>query len=238
MSDDKAKDVPNVPKNDNKDEMNVKNQTAQPKTEPVTNTDEKPQAEATKRAQKTRKWAKKDKVEQAQASEGNANTNEQNEALAADTSVADERVALEARVAELEDELLRQRAETENFKRRTKKEYETNLTYANQRLIEQFLPVLDAFDRALSTQDANDEATKQFLKGFEMTDALLKQTLEQAGLSPIPSVGEKFDPYLHQAVMQESDPTKDEDEILEELQKGYKLKDRVIRASMVKTNKK
>jgi len=146
--------------------------------------------------------------------------------------------ALAARIAELEDEVLRQRAETENFKRRTKQEYETNLKYANQHLIEQFLPVLDGFDRALATQDATDEATKQFLKGFEMIDGLLKQTLQNAGLTVIPTVGEQFDPYLHQAVAQDTDETKAEDEILEELQRGYKLKDRVIRASMVKTNKK
>jgi len=146
--------------------------------------------------------------------------------------------ALETKIAALEEDVLRQRAETENFKRRTRQEYENSLKYANQNLIEQLLPVLDAFDRALRTQSANDDATKQFLKGFEMTDTLLKQTLENAGLTVIPSVGEKFDPYLHQAVSQDTDASKDEDEILEELQKGYKLKDRVIRASMVKTNKK
>jgi len=145
---------------------------------------------------------------------------------------------LEAKVAKLEDDLLRERAELENFKRRTRQEYDNNLKYANQRLIEQLLPALDAFDRALSTQDTNTEATGQFLRGFEMIDSLLKQTLENAGLTVIPSVGEQFDPYLHQAVSQGTDESKKEDEILEELQKGYKLKDRVIRASMVKTNKK
>lgn len=145
---------------------------------------------------------------------------------------------LEATIAELQDELLRQRAEVENFKRRTKQEYETNIKFANQHLIEQFLPVLDAFDRALATEETADEQTKQFLKGFKMTETLLKQTLESAGLTVIPTVGSQFDPYLHQAVAQDTDEAKADNEVLEELQKGYKLKDRVIRASMVKTNKK
>lgn len=145
---------------------------------------------------------------------------------------------LSAKVTALEDELLRERAEVENFKRRTKQEYETNMKFANQQLIEQFLPILDGFDRALSGANADDEQTKQFLKGFEMIESLLKQTLENAGLTVIPTVSEQFDPYLHQAVAQDMDASKEDNEILEELQKGYRLKDRVVRASMVKVNKK
>jgi len=244
MSDDKAKDVPNVPEDNNGNETKIEKQPNKGKTDDVNtektfeSANETNDGETEKVKDKRGKWSKKAKTDTSSEENATMSTEAESEDVASDTNTEEERIALETKIAALEEELLRQRAETENFKRRTKKEYETNLTYANQRLIEQFLPVLDAFDNALRTQDANDEATKQFLKGFEMTDALLKQTLEQAGLTPIPSVGEKFDPYLHQAVMQDTDPEKAEDEILEELQKGYKLKDRVIRASMVKTNKK
>jgi len=159
------------------------------------------------------------------------NTSEEGETV-------DEVTLLQEQVKQLEDQLLRERAEVENFKRRTKQEYETNMKFANQSLIEQFLPILDGFDRALANDEANDDNTKQFLKGFEMIASLLKQTLENAGLTVISTVGEQFDPYLHQAVTQDTDEEKEDNEILEELQKGYKLKDRVIRASMVKVNKK
>lgn len=145
---------------------------------------------------------------------------------------------LTEKVAELEDSLLRSRAEVENFKRRTRQEFETNLKFANQSLIEQFLPVLDAFDRALDNQNTENPEVKQFLKGFEMIQSLVYQTLENAGLQVIKTVGEQFDPYLHQSVLEGTDEEKEENEILEELQRGYTLKDRVIRASMVKINRK
>lgn len=145
---------------------------------------------------------------------------------------------LEQEVLKLKEDLLRERAEVENFKRRVQQENIQNVKYANQKLLEEFLPILDGFDRALVNTANMDEQTSQFLKGFEMLQSLLKQTLENAGLELIPTVGTQFDPYMHQAVAQETDETKEDNEILEELQKGYKLNDRVVRASMVKVNKK
>lgn len=165
-------------------------------------------------------------------------TNDDSLETSGEGDTTDELTTLQEQVKNLEDQLLRESAEVENFKRRTKQEYDTNMKFANQSLVEQFLPILDGFDRALANGETNDEHTQQFLKGFEMIDSLLKQTLENAGLTVIPTVGEQFDPYLHQAVAQDTDESKDDNEILEELQKGYKLKDRVIRASMVKVNKK
>ncbi|GBU10471.1 protein GrpE [Erysipelotrichaceae bacterium] len=142
------------------------------------------------------------------------------------------------KIEDLQNQLLKERAEVENFKRRTKQEYDTNLKFASQSMIEKMLPILDGFDRAIGSVDRTDEKTRQFLKGFEMIQTLYMQLLESEGLAVIGTVGEPFDPYLHQGIMQESNEDIEDDVILEELQKGYTLKDRVIRASMVKVNKK
>ncbi|MGL5041638.1 MAG: nucleotide exchange factor GrpE [Culicoidibacterales bacterium] len=146
--------------------------------------------------------------------------------------------ALEFKISELENALLKEKAEVENFKRRMKQEYDTNLKFSSQSLIEKLLPILDGFDRALDSADKSDEKMAQFTKGFEMIQSLFTQILEQEGLSIIPSVGTQFDPYLHQAVLSDNIKRKADNEVLEELQKGYKLKDRVIRATMVKVNNK
>jgi len=150
----------------------------------------------------------------------------------------DELEALQNEITKLQDNFLRERAELENFKRRSKQEYETNLKFANQSLIEKFLPILDGFDRALAGVDQSDESIQQFLKGFEMIKTLLDQVLENEGVKVIETVNAEFDPYLHQAVLQESDEAKENNIILAELQKGYTYKDRVLRASMVKVNTK
>lgn len=145
---------------------------------------------------------------------------------------------LQEKISELENSLLKEKAEVENFKRRVKQEYETNLKFAAQSMIEKLLPILDGFDRAIESTDRSDETTAKFVKGFEMIQQLLTQILESEGLEIIPTEGLEFDPYLHQAILQETDETKEDNVILEELQKGYKLKDRVVRASMVKVNTK
>jgi molecular chaperone GrpE len=146
--------------------------------------------------------------------------------------------ALELKISELENTVLKEKAEVENFKRRMKQEYDTNLKFASQSLIEKMLPILDGFDRALDSVDRADEKTAQFTKGFEMIQSLFTQILEQEGLSVIPAVGEQFDPYLHQAILSDNMEEIADNEIVEELQKGYRLKDRVVRATMVKVNNK
>lgn len=161
---------------------------------------------------------------------------EPEEVAEVDQSEENEINLLNEKVKELEDNLLRERAEVENYKRRMKQEYDTNLKFSNQSLIENMLPVLDSFDRALEVNDDATDEVKQFLKGVEMIRALLVQTLEAEGLSVIPGKGEAFDPYVHQAVLKEYDEKEPDEIILDELQKGYKLKDRVLRASMVKVN--
>ncbi|MCP8616915.1 nucleotide exchange factor GrpE [Salirhabdus salicampi] len=136
--------------------------------------------------------------------------------------------------ATLQDKLVRTQADFDNFRKRMKKEKEQDLKYKSQSVMTELLPVLDNFERALQTEQSDN--SQGFVEGVEMVYRQLKQALEKEGLEEIATVGEQFDPHLHQAVMQASEADKDDNEVVEELQKGYKLKDRVIRPAMVKVN--
>ena len=149
---------------------------------------------------------------------------------------AEELATLQARNKELEDALLREKAEVENFKRRMKQEYDTNLKFSNQVFIENMLPVLDSFDRALSGTEQASQEVQNFVKGVEMIQKLFSEVLANEGLEVIDTKDQTFDPYIHQAVLKEYDAEKEDNIILDELQKGYRLKDRILRASMVKVN--
>lgn len=131
--------------------------------------------------------------------------------------------------------LLRLQADYDNFRRRSQKERENDLKYKSQDLVEELLPIVDNFERALQT-DVQDDSAKSFVEGMNMVYRQLKDALNKQGVEEIPAVGEEFDPNMHQAVMQVDDENYDSNVVVEELQKGYKLKDRVIRPSMVKVN--
>lgn len=136
---------------------------------------------------------------------------------------------------ELENRILRLQAEFDNYKKRTQKEKEAERKYKAQDIANDLLPVVDNFHRALQTEV--DDAAKGFAEGVEMVYRQLEDALKNHGITEIESVGKEFDPNLHHAVMQEDDPEKESNIVLEELQKGYMLKDRVIRPAMVKVNK-
>lgn len=130
---------------------------------------------------------------------------------------------------------LRGQADFDNFRRRMRKEREEQLKYAAQPLIEQLLPALDNFERALSAgEDTHD--TESIVKGVKMVLGQVEQALKDVGLEPIATVGEPFDPQFHEAVMTVEDDQFESGVIVEEMQKGYQLKDRVIRPAMVKVN--
>ena len=99
-----------------------------------------------------------------------------------------------------------------------------------QELLKNLLPIVDHLDRALATEQQDGEA---FKKGVEMIYTQLGETLKNAGLEPIETEGQKFDPNFHQAVMRVENPDLDDDTIAQELQKGYIVKGKVIRPSMV-----
>lgn len=133
------------------------------------------------------------------------------------------------------DQLARIQAEYDNFKKRTQKEKQASQKYKAQELVSALLPVIDNFERALKTQVSDDAAG--FVEGMEMVYRQLLEALKNEGVSEIESVGKEFDPNMHHAVMQAEDENYDSNIIVEELQKGYILKDKVIRPAMVKVNK-
>ncbi|MCA1056201.1 nucleotide exchange factor GrpE [Rossellomorea aquimaris] len=147
----------------------------------------------------------------------------------------DEVAQLQAQLDESENRYLRLRADFDNFRRRINTENEAKEKYRSQSLITELLPALDNFERALNIEADNDQ-TKTLLQGMEMVHRSLIDALKKEGVEPIDAVGQEFDPHLHQAVMQTEDDQYGSNIVVEEFQKGYKLKDRVIRPSMVKVN--
>lgn len=142
---------------------------------------------------------------------------------------------LQGLLDEKENKLLRVQADFENYKRRSRLEMEAAQKYRSQNVVTEILPALDNFERALQVE-AESEQTKSLLQGMEMVRRQLMDALEREGVEAIEAVGQEFDPNLHQAVMQVEDENFGSNIVIEELQKGYKLKDRVIRPSMVKVN--
>lgn len=142
---------------------------------------------------------------------------------------------LEEKLAASEDRYLRLQADFENVKKRNVAERAATQKYRSQTIAEELLPALDGFQKALDTQ-SESEQMEALLTGMKMVYGQIMTALEKEGVEAIPALGEQFDPNFHQAVMQDSDDSKESNEITMELQKGYKLKDRVIRPSMVKVN--
>jgi len=142
---------------------------------------------------------------------------------------------LEKKVEESENRYLRLYADFENFRRRSQLEREAGEKYRSQSLITNLLPAIDNFERAMQIEPSNEQA-KALLDGVGMVYRNIIDVLKQEGAEQIEAVGHQFDPNFHQAVMQTEDPEFGSNIVVEEFQKGYKLKDRVIRPSMVKVN--
>jgi molecular chaperone GrpE len=130
---------------------------------------------------------------------------------------------------------LRTQADFDNFRRRSRKEKEEFLQYAALPLIESLLPAFDNLERAINSS----EESKNFdslVKGVDMVFRQVNEVLSKEGLKPIEALGKPFDPHYHQAVMQEESTEHEAGIVIAELQKGYMLKDKVIRPSMVKVS--
>jgi len=160
---------------------------------------------------------------------------EGNAAEGEEEAAEDEGTAAQKEIEDLRNRLLRTQADYDNFRRRSREEKEAAAKYRSQAVIEALLPVIDNFERALLVKPETDEA-KSLLQGMEMVYRQFQDTLKNEGVEVIETVGQTFDPHLHQAVMQVEEPEFESNQIVEELQKGYKLKDRVLRPSMVKVN--
>lgn len=131
---------------------------------------------------------------------------------------------------EKKDHLLRLQADFDNFRRRSAKEREEISAIVTQNFCKDMLPLLDNFERAMAAETKDVEA---FQKGVEMIFTQFQEVLKKNGLEQIEAVGQKFDPNFHQAVMRVEDPEREDDTVAQELQKGYMVKGRVIRPSMV-----
>ena len=131
----------------------------------------------------------------------------------------------------LVDRLARLQAEFENARKRSAREQQEFREYALADAVKELLPTLDSFERALQTS-AGDRT--EFRGGVELIYKQLQDALVKLGLRAIPAKGEPFDPHLHQAVEMVDTKEAEDHHVLEELQRGYKLKDRLLRPSMVK----
>jgi len=162
-------------------------------------------------------------------------TTEESVEASANAEEADEVTLLKQQLEEEKNRYLRLLADFENYKRRVQLDKEADTKYRAQSVLTDILPVLDNLERALAIQPTTEEAIS-LTKGVDMVYRSLQAALEKEGLEPIKSEGVPFDPNLHQAVMQEKDESQESGIVLQELQKGYKLKDRILRPSMVKVN--
>ena len=134
--------------------------------------------------------------------------------------------------AELRSNWHRSAADFANYKRRTEEERATVAQFASSLLIGKLLQVLDDFDRALDNVPA--DAHEAWVEGVRLTERKLRSVLESEGVTPIEAIGQPFDPNVHEAVVHEETADAPDNEVIDELQRGYRLHDRVLRPALVK----
>src|SRR5439155_24266925 len=146
-------------------------------------------------------------------------------------AVTAERDQLQAENADLQDRLLRRQADFENFRRRTERDRSDFLQYAGMEIVRDILPILDDFERALKIESSDAD----YRKGVELIYQRLLETLKKIGLEPIEAtIGQEFDPNLHQAVVREETGEAPDNTITDEFQRGYNFKGKLLRPAMVK----
>jgi molecular chaperone GrpE len=149
---------------------------------------------------------------------------------------------LKARAAKADENwerLLRTTADFDNFKKRAARERTEALQFANASLIQKLLPVLDSFEMALAAaQTAKDEKTSSLQAGIGMVQSQIKNILAEAGLEEIDAAGKPFDPALHEAVSQQETADVPEGQVVQQVRKGYKLRERLLRPASVIVAKK
>jgi len=147
-----------------------------------------------------------------------------------ETRLAAEREQFAAEKTELNERLLRARAEFENARRRNERERMEYLQYAAMDLARDILPILDDFERALKVETAD----RDYAKGVELIYQRMADTLKKVGLEPIDTAGQMFDPNLHQAVERVPTEEAEDQAILGEFQRGYNFKGKLLRPAMVR----
>ena len=146
---------------------------------------------------------------------------------------------LNLKIKSLEEEVLRSKADLINYRKRKDEETSNLLKYGNSDILLQIVNVLDDFDRALNVKEENlTPEVNNFLIGFKLIDKSLKDILTSNNVKEIECLGEKFDPNMEQSLCSKCDNTKEDEEVLEVLTKGYTYYDRVLRYASVMINKK
>jgi molecular chaperone GrpE len=165
--------------------------------------------------------------------DGDENPSEASAGSASETSSSAELQKLRAERDSLLDRLARAQAEFENARRRAAKEQQDFRDYAAADAIKPLLPVLDSFERALQVKSEPAD----FRSGVELIYKQLQDALAKIGVRAIPAKGEPFDPHVHEAIEMVETTAAPDHEVIEELQRGYKIKDRLLRPAMVKVAK-
>ena len=153
----------------------------------------------------------------------------------AEAGAGGDAAALAAQLEEANERHLRLAADFENFKKRARQERIELLQYASATLAEGILPVLDDFERVLA--HAPEDVDENWLKGIEMTVAKLSETLSSVGVETIEAHGVPFDPKLHEAIGTDESEEHPEDTVLDEVRRGYRMHDRVLRPAMVRVSR-
>ena len=179
--------------------------------------------------------AEENKVEEEVSEEVEENKEAEAEVVEEKENQEDQIKILQDEVDKCKNDYYKVFADMENIKRRMQNEHANNLKFMMQGFIEQMLPIVDNFERSLAIENPSEEVAN-FLKGYEMIYKQIMTLLENQGVKVIEAEGKEFDPNFHQAVMTVSDENFKPGMVVEELQKGYMLKDRVIRASLVKVS--
>ena len=193
--------------------------------------DGKDEAEEVKAEEAKAEEKAPEEVPEEEAPEETAGEDKAGGAEAAEKAAADEKAAAEAE----SERYMRLMAEFQNYKKRAAKEKTDTLQYANEKIVSDLLPVIDNFERALATETDDLEG---YAKGMQLIFEQFMKALENAGVEEIKAMDEDFDPNVHNAVMTDNIEDKDDGKITKVLQKGYKLRDKVVRPSMVAVNKK
>jgi len=148
-----------------------------------------------------------------------------------------EYAGLKEEAKKAEDQMLRNQAELENIRKRLEKDKQDFVKFANEGLILELLNVLDDLERTVNLAESIKQDFTSFLKGVEMILAHLYEMLKEHGVQPIDAEGKIFDPHYHEALMQAENKELPEHTIIEVLQKGYLMNERVIRTAKVKVSK-
>ena len=174
-----------------------------------------------------------DKVAEAAATDEAAETE-----LETETSDVDPLEALQSENADLRDKLLRTVAEMENLRKRTEREVSDTRSYAIAGFARDMLTATDSLSRALmvlppEARDSSDATIKSLIEGIEMTEREMQRLLAKHGVKPIEAEGQKFDPHRHQAMFEVPDPSRPEGTVVQVVQTGFAIGERVLRPAMV-----